>query len=181
MLCLKVELFPECWDAEKQEFVEPVFETLEMEHSLLSISKWESKWGKVFLSKDNKSYEETIDYYKCMTLNENVDPAVYDRLSDKNIKEIQDYIKSPMSATFFNNNKNNGVNKEPTTSELIYYWMVSFNIPFSCETWHLNRLLNLIRICGIKNESPKKMSKRDLMSRNSALNAQRRQMYNSKG
>lgn len=171
----------EMFDERTQEFISTKEQTLQLEHSLVSLSKWESKWCKAFLSKDEKSLEETIDYIKCMTITQNVDPNVYSRLSRSNIEEINNYISAPMTATTFYGDTQKGSNKETVTSELIYYWMISLNIPMECQKWHLNRLLTLIRVCNIKNSPPKKMSKREIMSRNAALNAARRKQLNSKG
>lgn len=169
------------WDEENETFISTKEQTLQLEHSLISLSKWESKWCKAFLSKDEKSYEETLDYIKCMTLTQNVDPMVYRCLTRDNIAEVNKYIEAPMTATYFNEDKNGKKSREVVTSELIYYWMIALTIPFECQKWHLNRLLTLIRVCNIKNAPPKKMSKRDIMSRNAALNAARRQQFNSKG
>lgn len=181
MLQLTIVTESEQWDEEKQEFVQPKTQTLQLEHSLVSISKWESKWNKSFLSNTQKTYEETIDYIKCMTLTPNVDPDVYLCLSDENIYNVNDYISLPMTATYFNESKNGQGGRETITSELIYYWMISLNIPFECQEWHLNRLLTLIRVCNIKNSPPKKMSKGEIMSRNAALNAARKKQFNTKG
>lgn len=170
----------EQWDEGKQEFIRTKCVVLQLEHSLISISKWESKWQKVFLSKEEKTVEETIDYVRCMTIGFS-DPEVYNFLTPENFCQINRYIESSMSATFFTNEPGGHPSREPITSELIYYWMIALNIPFECEKWHLNRLLTLIRICNIKNRSPKKRSKREIMNRNSALNAARRQQFNSSG
>ena len=115
-----------------------------------------------------------------MTITQNVDPKVYNSLTSKNIQQINEYIDEPMTATTFNET-NNTSNREIVTSELIYYWMFSLNIPMECQKWHLNRLLTLIRVCNIKNQPPKKMSRRDIINRNAALNAARRSKLNSKG
>ena len=163
------------------EFITTKEQTLTLEHSLISISKWESKWCKSFVNSKNKTTEETLDYVRCMTLTSNVNPEVYYCLTQKNIEEINAYIDAPMTATVFNDMGNNGGPKETITSELIYYWMIACNIPWECEKWHFNRLITLIRVCNIKNTPPKKMSKRDIMSRNAALNAARRQQMNSRG
>ena len=172
----------EGFDDEKQEFVILAKEqTLQLEHSLVSLSKWESKWCKAFLSKGEKTLEETIDYIKCMTITQNVNPDVYDRLSRSNIEDINNYIDSPMTATTFHTDTQKGRGSETITSELIYYWMISLNIPMECQKWHLNRLLTLIRVCNVKNAPPKKMNKGDIMRRNAALNAARRKQLNSKG
>ena len=171
----------ELWDEGNGCFIPIKEQTLQLEHSLISISKWESKWCKPFLTKSDKTIEETIDYIKCMTLNKNVDPNVYNILTTSNVEEINKYIDAPMTAIKFPKDQNGSRSREQVTSELIYYWMITLNIPFKCEKWHLNRLLNLIKVCSIKNTPPKKMSKKELMSRNAALNAQRRAQLNSKG
>ena len=177
----------EGFDEEKQEFVKIPEVTLQLEHSLISISKWESKWHKPFLHTSNSlSQEEIIDYIKCMTISPGkVNPYVYYFLSKENIDDIIEYIQNPMTATWFKDDKNKKSSKEIITSELIYYWMVALQIPFECQKWHINRLLTLIRVCNAKNEeqSPNKskMSQRALMSRNAALNAQRRAKLHSKG
>lgn len=170
----------EQWDEINQEFLSSKETTLRLEHSLVSLSKWESKWCKPFLDKKDKTYEETIDYVKCMTLTPNVDPTIYYTLTEENIKQINEYISAPMTATYINDNKRGG-SREIVTSELIYYWMITLNIPFECEKWHLNRLLTLVKVCNIKNQPPKKMSKKSIMSRNAALNAARRKRLNTKG
>ena len=152
-----------------------------LEHSLVSLSKWESKWKKPFLVKDTKTIEETIDYIRCMTITQNVPDDVYYRIDSDNIKKIQEYIDDPMSATWFTDIDKKGRSKEVITSELIYFWMISYNIPFECQKWHLNRLLTLIKVCDIKNNPPKKMSKSEMLERQRLLNAQRKASLNTKG
>lgn len=171
----------ELFDEIKQEFVTIKGQTLKLEHSLVSISKWESKWNKPFLGPEEKTFDETIDYIKCMTLTQNVNPDIYKYISTDTIQEVNDYIAAPMTATTFSKDSKGGGGREIITSELIYYWMVALNIPFKCERWHLNRLLTLVRICNIKNEPPKKRSRGEIMSRNAALNAARRKQFNTKG
>ena len=171
----------ELWDEKKEEFITVKECTLQLEHSLVSVSKWEAKWRKVFLSKKDKTRDETIDYIRCMTLTQNVPKEVYDYMPDSIIEQITAYINAPMTATYFSKIDNSKSSREPITSELIYYWMIALNIPFECQKWHLNRLLTLIRVCSIKNTPPKKMSKRAMMSRNSTLNAARRQKLGSRG
>lgn len=171
----------EFFDETHNEFINIKPTTLTLEHSLVSLSKWESKWCKPFLSKEEKTNEETLDYIKCMTLTQNVDPYVYLNLSTKNIEMIKEYIDHPHSATTIREDPNAPKSREIITSELIYYWMIALQIPFECQKWHLNRLLTLIRVCNVKNSPPKKMSQRQLMSRNAALNAARRQRLHSSG
>ena len=171
----------EMYDESIEEFVYAKEQTLQLEHSLVSLSKWESKWCKPFLSKQDKTMEETIDYVRCMTVNQVSDPTVYSRLTLDNLNSINEYIGSPMTATTFSNTPKGGSSGEQVTSELIYYWMIALNIPFECQKWHLNRLLTLIRVCEVKNQPPKKMSKREIMSRNAALNAARRKKLGTKG
>lgn len=171
----------ELWDEANEKFINTKPFVLTLEHSLVSISKWESKWCKPFLGKTDKTPEETLDYIKCMTLTQNVNSDVYARLTNKNIEDIKDYINAPMTATTINENPNGPKNHEIITSELIYYWMIALNIPVEFQKWHLNRLLMLIRVCNIKNKPPKKMTTSQLMSRNAKLNAARRQRLHSKG
>ena len=171
----------EQWDEYREEFITTKEQTLKLEHSLISVAKWESKWNKSFLSSKDKSAEEIIDYVRCMTLTPNVQPEIYSCLTKEQITEIFDYINAPMTATVLPKDLNRRSSREPITAELIYYWMISLNIPPEYEKWHLNRLITLIGVCNIKNQPPKKMNKRALMSRNSALNAARRKKFNSKG
>lgn len=168
------------WDESREEFVSEKEVILNLEHSLISISKWESKWNKIFLVDEDKSLDETISYVKCMTLN-HVDPDVYYRLSVENLNDINQYIAAPMTATYFNNDESSRPSREQTSSELIYYWMITLNIPFECQKWHLNRLLTLIRVCNVKNAPPKKMSSVERARQNAAINAQRRKQFNTKG
>lgn len=170
----------ELYDEANNEFIYTDDQELELEHSLVSISKWESKWCKPFLSEKAKTNEEVIDYIKCMVISQNVNPEVYNRLTVDNLQAINDYIEHPMTATTFMNEGKTG-GREVITSEIIYYWMVSFNIPFECQEWHLNRLLTLVKVCNIKNNPPKKMSKQEVMSRNKALNESRKQQYKTRG
>ena len=172
-----VELF----DETKNEFVSTKEQTLQLEHSLVSLHKWESKWCKPFLSKQDKSPEELLDYIKCMTITQNVDPNIYNFLTDDNLREINSYIEAPMTATRFSDDGNNKKNREIVTAELMYFWMITLNIPFECKKWHLNSLLTLVKVCTIKNQPPKKRSAKEIMSRNAALNAARRKQFNTSG
>lgn len=172
----------EMWDERKQEFVYSKEYTLQLEHSLVSLSKWESKWCKPFLSKKEMTPEETIDYIRCMTITQNVPPEAYYNITSDTIAQVSDYIGAPMTATWFSDSDKKGKpSSEAVTAELIYYWMIALQIPPEYQKWHLNKLMTLIRVCNIKNTPPKKMSKRDITSRNAAINAARRKQFNSKG
>lgn len=164
----------EMFDESTQEFIESKEQTLQLEHSLVSLSKWESKWHKAFLSKREKTFEETIDYIRCMTITKNVDPSVYFNLSKENIEAINRYIEDPMTATYIAEDPSGSIGGDVVTSELIYYWMISLNIPQEYQKWHLNRLLSLIKVCNVKNMPAKKMSQSELMRRHSAINEARR-------
>lgn len=169
------------WDEENEQFIYSKEQTLQLEHSLVSLSKWESKWQKSFLFTKNKTEEETLDYIRCMTLTQNVNPEVYKCLTNENIREIDEYIRKPMTATTFPEDKSAGRNKEIVTAEIIYYWMSAMGINFECQKWHLNRLLTLIRVHSIKNAPPKKRNQKDIMAQNAALNAARRKQLNTRG
>lgn len=170
----------EYWDERKCEFISASSCRLTLVHSLVSISKWEAKYHKPFLTKEPKSAEEILDYIKFMTITQNVPDSAYDRLTQDNFNSINKYIENPMTATTINY-RGGKRNTEVITSELIYYWMVAHGIPFECQKWHLNRLLMLIQVCNVKNAPPKKMRKGDILRSNAALNAARRAKYNSKG
>ena len=170
----------EFYDEDNNEFIIFNEQVLQLEHSLVSISKWESKWHIPFLDGKDKTLEQIIDYVRCMTITQNVKPEVYNRLTEDNLKAINDYIENPMTATTFSD-INQRPSREIITSEIIYYWMVSFNIPFECQKWHLNKLLTLIKVCNIKNSPPKKMSRQEILSRNRALNEARKKNLNTRG
>lgn len=170
------------FDERTGEFISAKPTTLMLEHSLVSLSKWESKWCVPFLTDKPKTVEETIDYIRCMTITQNVDPNVYYFISNDNIAEVNKYISEPMTATWFSDDKRPGRSREQTTAELIYYAMIALNIPFECQKWHLNRLLTLIKVCNIKNDPDKhKMSKNEMMRKNAALNAARRKKLGTSG
>ena len=172
----------EVWDETKECFISTKDCTLQLEHSLVSLSKWEAKWCKAFLSEFvEKTEEEAIDYIRCMTIN-HVPDEVYYTLTPEHMTMISEYINSPMTATTFSEQQKRGPkNRDVITSELIYYWMVALQIPFECQKWHLNRLLTLIQVCNIKNQPPKKMKRADILSRNASLNAARRARMGTKG
>jgi hypothetical protein len=170
----------ELYDETANEFVYIKEQILNLEHSLVSLSKWESKWCKPFISKEEKTVEETVDYIRCMTITQNVDEKIYKYIPNDIVIQVRNYIDAEMTATTFSNDKKT-VNREIITAEIIYYWMTILNIPFECEKWHLNRLLTLINVCNIKNVPPKKMGKQDVLRRNTAINATRRNSLHSKG
>lgn len=171
----------EDFNNETGEFITNKECVLQLEHSLVSVSKWESKWNKAFLSNKKHTYEETIDYIRCMTIN-NVPDNIYSRIRNADIDKVNEYISAPMTAVYFHDDKSGKTPGGDTiTSELIYYWMIVRNIPFECQKWHLNRLLALIRVYDMKNSPNKKMSAKEIARRNKAINAARRKRHNSKG
>lgn len=171
----------EYWDEKNEEFINEKEQTLQLEHSLISISKWEQKWKKAYLTNRQKTNEELIDYIRCMTLTQNVDPSIYTRLTEKNFEEIDAYISDPMTAVYFPEDKNKAPSREKVTNEVIYYWMFSFGIPYECRKWHLNQLLALIKVCSMKNAPAKKRSAKEIARENAAINAARRKQFNTKG
>lgn len=171
----------EQYDEATNEFTTSKEQILHLEHSLVSLSKWESKWHKPFLSNKDMTVEESIDYIRCMTLTQNVDPKVYNFITQEIIDEVKAYIDNPMTATTFAKDDKKVTSREIITSEIIYYYMIALNIPLDCQKWHLNRLFTLINVCNIKNSPPKKMSRRDAMAQQRALNAARRNKLNTKG
>ena len=181
MLTIKIpdkELFNDT----TQEFVTVKGRELRLEHSLVSLSKWESKFHKPFLTKEDKSRAETIEYIKCMTITQNVEVNVFKAIDSKVIKEVTAYLEDPMTATTFSKQEQkHKINREVVTAEIIYYWMVALQIPMECQKWHLNRLLTLINVCNIKNQPKRKMSKGEIVARNKALNDERRRRFDSAG
>lgn len=171
----------EYYDPDKNEFIKVKTQTLQLEHSLVSISKWEAKWKKPFLSNKPMNIEETIDYIRCMTITQNVNPLVYMGVNDANVLAVRDYIFDPMTATWFSKKDDKRPVRAVHTSEVIYWQMIALGIPFECQKWHLNRLLTLIRVCNEKNSPPKKMSKKELLSRNRALNEARKKSMHTRG
>ena len=171
----------ELWDPKERRFSKTKEYKLQLEHSLISISKWESKWGKSFIKEVDKTPEETLDYIKCMTLTQNVPPEAYLYLTEENIDKIVKYIRAPMTATWFSEDSNRKFSREIITNEVIYDWMIEFGIPFECQKWHLNRLITLIRVRAAKNKKTKPMNERDTLSLYREINAARRKKLNSKG
>lgn len=184
----------EDWDENLQKFVgiDKDYE-ITLEHSLVSISKWEQKWHKAFLSDNKKTYEETCDYIRCMCLDEDVPDVVFMNIPSDVVDEVNEYIQDSATATWFSEDPMEGngsgksrSKKEVITSEIVYYWMVELNIPESYQYWHFNRLMTLIKVINIKREeadpnSKKKMSRNDILARNAKLNAARRKAMHSKG
>jgi len=180
MLTVKI---PACeyYDSEKDEFLYTKEQTLKLEHSLLSIAKWEERWEKPFLKEDEKSPEEYVDYIRCMTITQNVDPLIYRHLPKEVINQIGDYIDKKMTATWFREDQTKRPNKEIVTAEVIYYWMFSYGIPLDFQKVHLNKLMTLIRVFSEKNSPPNKMSRNEIYAQQRKLNAMRRKQHGKRG
>lgn len=171
----------ELFDKVKQEFIDIPSMTLDLEHSLVAISKWESKWMKPFMGHEEKTDDQIYDYIQCMIVNDiEVSDMAIRNLPRSVLDQVTSYIKSPMTATTIKQS-NSKSSREIITSELIYYWMIALEIPFECQHWHLNRLLTLINVCNVKNEKPKKQNPKDILARNKALNAARKKKLNTSG
>ena len=171
----------ELFDDTNQEFTTQGDVVLELEHSLVSLSKWESIFEKPFLGNAEKSTEEVLGYIEAMTLTSEFPEGIFSKLSEANVTEINKYIDAKMTATWFHEQPGAPQSREVITAEIIYYWMITFQIPFECERWHLNRLFTLIKVCNIKQAKPKKMSRSEIAARNRELNAQRRAQFGTKG
>ena len=175
----------EIWREDIEEFSTLPEVTIKLEHSLVSLSKWEAKYKKPFLGKSDHTALEMVDYIKFMTITQNVPEEAYFRITQDIMNEIKNYIDDPMTATTFSKQQEAQMRSRGTgekiTSELIYYWMIALQIPFECQKWHLNRLLTLIQVCNLKNTPPKKMSRNDILSQNRALNKARRAAHGTKG
>lgn len=188
MLSIHVKAGPrkEYWDQKKEEFVY-IDELnrdwdLELEHSLISIHKWEQKWHIPFVSKEAHTEEQTLDYIKCMTINKNVPDVVYDHMTVDDIKKISDYINDPMTATVITPVPGQKKSRQVVTAEVVYGWLTALQIPWNeAQKWHFNSLMVLIEVCNNQNTPPKKMGKNEIMKRNRELNAARRSKYNTKG
>lgn len=171
----------EVYDERKNEFATAEGLTVDLEHSLFSLSKWESKWEIPFLRDEKMTSEQLLDYIRMMCLGEI--PADKDliRLTDKEFGLINEYINSKQTATWFNERDEPKGRKEVVTAEIIYYWMVSLGIPFECQYWHLGRLLTLIKVCSYKNAPKKKMGRSEILSQQRDLNQLRRQQMGTTG
>jgi hypothetical protein len=169
------------YDDEHNLFIDTPSYELQLEHSLVSLSKWESKWHTPFLTKGDKTNEQTLDYVRCMTISQNINPEWYNYISRETMDKITEYIDDTMTATTFGKEINTKPSRQIITAELIYYWMISFNIPFECQKWHLNRLLTLIKVCNINNQPAKKVTAKQRAAQNKALNEARLAKYNTTG
>ena len=169
------------FDEKTDAFITTKEQVLQLEHSLVSLARWESKWCKPFLGREDRTSEECADYIRCMTMTQHVDPLVYNNIPPSVFMEVNEYIAAPMTATWFSDRKNGPKNREILTAEIIYYWMIALNVPFDCQKWHLNRLLTLINVCNIKNQPPKRGNKQSILNKNRELNKLRKEQLNTTG
>lgn len=180
MLTIQIPMSDEFYDEGSNKFVTPT-QTIQLEHSLVTLAKWEAHFEKPFLSAEDKSAVETLWYIQAMCVTPDVPPEAFYKLSNANVEAINAYINGKQSATWFNENVNQRASKEVITAEIIYYWMIALNIPFECEHWHLNRLFTLIKVNNQKNQPAQKMSRREMLEQRKAMNEQRRQQLGSRG
>lgn len=172
----------EYFDSVNNEFITVPGKTYKLEHSLISVSKWEAKYHRPFLSptKGPNTRQEVLDYISCMSISEEIDPMILRSMSNAKVQEVMEYINNPMTATTFNeknSNRRKAASNTFMTSEVIYWQMASFGIPYECEKWHLNRLLTLIRVCDEKGQPAKKMSQNDILRQYAGVNAKRRRKH----
>lgn len=170
----------ELYDESTMTFFTTKEQQVVLEHSLVSLSKWESKWRKPFLSKEAKSMAEFTDYIRCMTLTQNVDPNAYSAITPDILRQVTAYIDAPMTATTISGRPRRA-SREILTSEVIYWQMFVYGIPIECQKWHLNRLLTLLNVFAAKSAKPEKIPSSELLSRNRALNAARRKQFHTRG
>lgn len=171
----------ELYDEKTEMFYTIRGQTLKLEHSLVSLAKWESRWEKPFLSEQRMTFAENVHYIQCMTITQNVHPQVYTYLAKFHLNDIYKYMELPMTATTFSKNKEPWRARKIVTAEVIYYWMTAFNVPMECQKWHLNRLITLINVCNLESQPKKKMSLKELHKRNHALNQQRLKQLGTTG
>lgn len=161
-------------------------QVITLEHSLVSISKWEMLWKEPFIGKDDLTSAQIIDYIRCMTITQNVNPLLYTGITQTTVDKVKQYMDDPMTATWFRDDKTKTRSTRKITSELVYYWMIESGIPMECQKWHFNRLMTLIQVCNEERKAAdsnnrKKMNPRDLARSRSALNAQRKAQLHSRG
>ena len=162
------------WDSEREIFIVRDEFVLELEHSLVTLSKWEQKYEKPYLGPEKHSTEEVLGYVAAMAVTQDLSPEVLVRLSEDNFVEISEYINKKASGTFFSDVMPGKRSSEIITSELIYYWLSAFHIDFNpVENWHLTRLFNLLRVASVKNAPEKKRSRASIAQEQKALNEQR--------
>lgn len=172
----------EFYDEESELFVTVGETQLELEHSLVSLSKWESRWEKPFIGNAEKTTEQVTSYIQFMCLTPDVPPEVFDRVSNENLQEINDYLNSKMTATWFSADETATKGpQEVITSEVVYYWMITMNVPMECQHWHLERLFTLLKVIQLKSAPPKKRNRADVAAQRRALNQKRQQEFGTKG
>ena len=182
MLKIQIPIGAESYDEATNKFVNSDYFQIELEHSLVSLSKWEAHYEKPFLGQNEKTVEESLFYIeKCMLLTENLPGEIFQKLSQQNYDDIQEYIAAKRSATWFNDRTNRPPSRQIITSAVIYGWMVQLNIPFETQYWHLNELFTLIKVCNEQSKPPKKMGRREAARQQAALNAQRQAQMGTKG
>lgn len=170
----------ERWSDRENRFYYPKETTIRLEHSLVSLSKWEAKWEIPFIGNRNLTYEQNCDYVQCMNMTQNVSSEVFEFIPPETLAEIRQYVDKKMTATTISNTTGRK-SRETVTSEVIYCWMTELGIPFECQKWHLNRLITFIQVCQIRKAPQKKYRGSDLLRRNYELNELRKKQWGSNG
>lgn len=184
-----INLGDELFDEETNTFLHPVGKKLHLEHSLLSISKWEAEWEIPFLNTD-KTSEQSLSYIKCCVLDDDFDELLLNTLSDKNILDFNAYLSKGMTAKKIidlrsslsqKRKSRRPASQKALTSEDIYYSMIQFHVWKECEEWPLQRLLSLLQLCSLKSNSTGEMSKSDQAKFYREENARRKAKYHTNG
>ena len=171
----------EHFDEKTREFSYVGGTPIQLEYSLAILSKWESKFNKPFLGPQKKTREETISFIQEMIITPEISPDIINEFTLQNFKDVNAYMESKQTATWFSDTPEPKTSREVITAELIYYWLVTFNIPWEAQHWHLNKLFTLIKVFNAKSEKPKKMTPGQAAARRRELNEQRKQQYKTAG
>lgn len=160
---------------------------LRFEHSLVSLSEWEQEYEKPFYSSktvDNRTEKEMVSYFEYMLISGIEYRPLVRLASPEQMLALTHYINKGSTATTVKEMAQKAGPNETPTSELMYYWLVAFKIPFKpTDEWHLHRLLMLVKVCGAKStpSGRNKVNKRELAMSMREINEQRLRDLGTKG